>query len=73
MSQSYNVEILYINKTTGLFRIACSYRFSSGAATVNGLKDIVRRDVREMGYCPDAILIKDVNTGNSCVINCRKA
>jgi hypothetical protein len=73
MEKSYNVEVLYLDKTTGLFRIVSSYRFTSGAATVNGLKDIVRRDIREMGYCPDAILIKDVNTGNSCVINCRKS
>ncbi len=73
MEKSYNVEVLYLNETTGLFRVVCNYRFSSGATTINSLKDVVRRDVKEMGYCPDCILIKDPNTGNSCVINCRKA
>lgn len=73
MEKSYDVEVLYLNETTGLFRVVCNYRFSTSAGSVNSLKDIVRRDVREMGYCPDAILIKDINTGNSCVINCRKA
>lgn len=73
MEKNYNVEVLYLNKTTGLFRIAGSYRFSTSAATVNSLKDVVRRDVREMGYDPDCILIKNPNTGNSCVINCRKS
>lgn len=73
MEKSYDVEVLYLNETTGLFRVVCNYRFSTSAGTVNSLKDIVRRDVKEMGYCPDAILIKDVNTGDSCVINCRKS
>lgn len=73
MEKSYDVEILYLNKTTGLFRIVSSYRFSSSAATINGLKDIVRRDIKQMGYDPDCILIKDVSTGNSRVINCRKS
>ncbi len=73
MSQSYDVKVLYLNETTGLFRVVCKYRFSTSAGSVNVLKDIVRRDVREMGYDPDCILIKNPNTGNSCVINCRKA
>jgi len=73
MSQSYNVEVLYLNETTGLFRIVSSYRFTSRVVTISGLKDVVRRDVKQMGYSPDAILIKNVNTGNSCVIKCRKS
>lgn len=73
MEKNYDVGILYINERTGLFRIVGNYRFTSSAATINNLKDIVRRDVKMMGYSPDCILIKDVNTGNSCVINCRKA
>ncbi len=72
MSQSYDVKVLYLNETTGLFRVVCKYRFSTSAATVNSLKDIVRRDVKEMGYCPDAVIVRDPDTGSSCVINCRK-
>lgn len=73
MEKNYNVEVLYLNEATGLFRIVCSYHFSSRVSTTAGLKDIVRRDVKEMGYCPDVILIKNPDTGSSCVINCRKA
>ena len=73
MEKSYNVQVLYLNETTGLFRVVCNYHFSSCVSSINSLKDVVRRDVKQMGYSPDCILIKDVNTGNSCVINCRKA
>lgn len=73
MEKSYDVKVLYLNETTGLFRVVCRYRFSTSAGTINSLKDIVRRDIRKMGYCPDAILIKNPDTGSSCVINCRKA
>lgn len=73
MEKSYDVKVLYLNETTGLFRVVCRYRFSTSAGTTNSLKDIVRRDIRKMGYIPDAILIKDPDTGSSCVINCRKA
>lgn len=73
MIKSYSVEVLHLNRSTGLFRIVCNYRFSSCVATANSLKDIVRRDVKQMGYDPDCILVKDVSTGNSCIINCRKA
>lgn len=70
--RSFAVEVLYKNKTTEDYRAVCNYRFSSCVTTTKALKDVVRRDVKQMGYEPDRIVIKNLNADVSYIIRCRK-
>lgn len=69
----YEVEALHKHSVTGEFRSICHYRFMCCVTKVKSLKDVVRRDLKQMGFRPDRITIKNLDAGNSFTINCRKS
>lgn len=70
---SYEVEALRQRPNTDEFRSICKYQFSSTATSEKSLKDIVRRDLRNMGFRPHRIIIKNCNAGFLITINCRQS
>lgn len=68
---SYEVEAFRKRPNTDDFRCICKYQFSSSATSEKSLKDIVRRDLRNMGFRANRIIIQCRDTDFSITINCR--
>lgn len=71
--RTYAVEALRQNPFTGVWHSMCNYRFSSCVTTLKSLKDVVRRDLKQMGYHPHRIVITNLNADTTFTINCRKS